>query len=236
MIWSITARGAQAEFKMAIDTYAKLQSEILDTLNRTDLAADVTEFSPGAIEGAVTRAIAKAERRIVRRLRTREFETSTSVTTTAGVETVALPVDYVMMKAAVLSMDPALVLAQKDLAALLSDHPSTATGLPRHYAAFGASLYLRPLPDAERAVRLFYYAQPAPLSAENVSNTLLTKYPDLMLYGALIEITAHVEDDGRIGLWKNAFDEALRDIVHDDVLNRWSGAPIRASVDARSIV
>ena len=82
---------------MAVDTYAKLQSEILDTLNRTDLSAEVTEYSPGTIEGAVTRAISKAERRIVRRLRTREFETATSVSTVAGAETVALPVVFVMM-------------------------------------------------------------------------------------------------------------------------------------------
>lgn len=57
-----------------------------------------------------------------------------------------------------------------------------------------------------------------------------------MLYGALAEVTAHVEDDGRIGLWKAAFDEAVRDILMDDVLNRWSGAPIRSSVDIRGIV
>jgi len=221
---------------MAIDTYAKLQSEILDTLNRTDLAAEVTEYTPGTIEGAVTRAISKAERRIVRRLRTREFETSTAVSTVAGVETIALPADFVMMKVLMMNGDPAAVLVQKDLTALYNDYPSTAAGLPSAYAAFGASLYLRPVPDAARSLRMFYYASPAALSPANTSNTLLSKYPDLLFYGALIEITAHVEDDSRIGLWKTAFDEALQDITHDDVLNRWSGAPVRASVDIRTIV
>lgn len=43
------------------------------------------------------------------------------------------------------------------------------------------------------------------------------------------------EDDGRIGLWKNAFDDVVQDFTNDDVLNRWSGAPIRSSVDIRSI-
>jgi len=221
---------------MAIDTYAKLQSEILDTLNRTDLAADVTEYSPGTIEGAVTRAIAKAERRIVRRLRTREFETSTTIATVGGTETVTLPADFVMMKAVVLSGTPTAVLAQKDLTTLINDRPAATQGLPMAYAAFGTQLYLRPVPDAARSLRLFYYAAPSPLSADSASNTLLTKYPDLLLYGALIEIAAHIEDDGRVGLWKAAFDETIRDIVNDDVLNRWSGAPIRASVDIRGIV
>lgn len=221
---------------MAIDTYAKLQSEILDTLDRTDLAADVTEYSPGAIEGAVTRAISKAERRIVRRLRTREFETSTAVSTVAGTATLTLPGDFVMMKMLLLDQNPALVLAQKDLVTLHNDHPGAAAGCPRAYAAFGVSLYLQPIPDAARPLKIFYYAAPAPLSAEHTSNALLTKYPDLLLSGALIEITAHVEDDGRIALWKAAFDEAVRDILNDDTLNRWSGAPIRASVDIRGII
>jgi len=221
---------------MAIDTYAKLQSEILDTLNRTDLAADVTEYSPGTIEGAVTRAISKAERRIVRRLRTREFETSTTIATVGGTEAVTLPADFVMMKALVLLGTPTAVLAQKDLTTLINDRPAVTPGLPMAYAAFGTKLYLRPVPDAARSLRLFYYAAPLSLSTDTTSNTLLTKYPDLLLYGALIEVTAHIEDDGRIGLWKAAFDETIRDIVNDDVLNRWSGAPIRASVDMRGIV
>lgn len=225
---------------MAIDTYTKLQSEILDTLNRTDLAAEVAEYAPGPIEGAVTRAISKAERRIVRRLRSRAFETSTTVATAAGVETVALPTDYVMMKMLMIPANtgsgPAGVLVQKDLTTLINDRPGAGAGIPSAYAAFGASLYLRPVPDAARSLRMFYYAAPAPLSGENTSNALLAQYPDLLLYGALIELTAHLEDDGRIGLWKAAFDEALGDIIGDDVLNRWSGAPIRASVDARGIV
>lgn len=221
---------------MAIDSYAKLQTEILDTLDRTDLVGDVTEYTPGPIEGAVTRAISKAERRIVRRLRTREFEASTSFATAPGTETVALPADFVMMKMLLLKQNPSQVLVQKDLVTLHTDYPSTATGLPRAYAAFGPALYLRPIPDAARNLKMFYYAAPPALSAEHTSNTLLSKYPDLLLYGALIEVTAHVEDDGRIGLWKAAFDEAVRDILNDDTLNRWSGAPIRASVDMRGVI
>lgn len=221
---------------MAIDSYAKLQSEILDTLNRTDLVADVTEYSPGTIEGAVQRSISKAERRIVRRLRTREFETSTSFSTTASTETVAIPSDFVMAKTFMLTSDPVVVLVQKDLTTLYNDVPSSATGIPSAFAPFGSSFYLRPIPDSARAAKLFYYQSPTPLSDVNTSNTLLTKYPDLLLYGALIEVTAHVEDDERIQLWKGAFDEAIKDITDDNTLNRWSGAPIRSSIDVRSII
>ena len=221
---------------MAIDSYAKLQTEILDTLNRTDLVADVTQYTPGTIEGVAIRGISKAERRVVRRLRTREFETSSSFSLVAGQETISIPTDYVSSKLFILNQSPVVVLASKDLTQLLGDEPTTATGAPNSFAAFGSNFYFRRIPDTARAVKLFYYAAPTPLSDANTSNILLTKYPDLLLYGALIEITAHLEDDGRIQVWKGLFDEGMKDIIDDNTANRWSGAPIRSSIDVRSIV
>ena len=221
---------------MTISTYANLQSEVLDTLNRTDLVANVTQFTPGSIEGAVQRGIAKCEKRIVRRLRTREFETSTTMTATASVETIAIPSDFIMAKSMILQENPNVVLVQKDMTQLVNDTPSTSTGQPASFATFGTNFYYRPLPDSARSIKLFYYAAPAALSDSNTTSTLLTKYPDLMLYGTLIEVTAHIEDDARIQIWKGAFDEAIKDITDDNTTNRWSGAPIRSSIDARLVV
>lgn len=222
---------------MAVDTFLKLQSEISDTLNRTDLIADVTEFGGGTIEGAIIRGISKAERRIVRRLRTKEFETSTSFSCVGGTETVNIPSDYVMTKALVLIQGGSVApLISKDLATLLSDMPSSAVGTPDSFAPYGTYFYLRRIPDSAYQMKLYYYNSPTPLSSTNTSNTLLTKYPDLLLYGALIELTAHVEEDERIQLWKGAFDEAIKDITDDNNLNRWSGVPIRSAVDIRSVI
>ena len=216
---------------MPITTYANLQSEILDTLNRTDLVADVTEFTPGSIDGAVKRAIAKAEKRIVRRLKTRHFETSTSFSTVASTETITIPADYAMTKAIVMTTSPQVVLIQKDLTTLINDHPSTATGAPLSNTLFGTVARLRPIPDSARALTWHYYSQPTALSDSNTSNTILSNFPDLLLYASLLEITAHIEDDNRIQIWKGFFDEAVKDIIDDSTLNRWSGAPIRSSID-----
>jgi len=221
---------------MAIDTYEKLQSEILDTLNRTDLVADVTEYSPGTIEGAVQRSISKAEKRINRRIRTKAFETSTTFSTVAGTETVAVPADYTAVKTFKIENSPNVVLTQKDLTTLYNDYPSTATGLPNSFSAYGTSFYLRPIPDVVYSMKLYYYNAPTPLSTSNTSNALLVNYPDLLLYGALIELTAHIEDDSRIQLWKGAFDEGIKDVTDDNTLNRWSGVPIRSAVDIRTVI
>lgn len=221
---------------MAIDSFAKLQSELLDTLNRTDLVADVTDYTPGTIEGSVIRGISKAERRIVRRLRTREFETSTSFSLIAATETVSIPSDFTMAKTFILTSSPQTVLQQKDLTQLISDQPDATPGKPLAFASYGTLFYFRRIPDSAYGAKLYYYLQPPPLSAANTSNTLLTKYPDLLLYGALIELTAHVEDDERIQLWKGAFDEAVKDITNDNTLNRWSGVPITAAINAKLVI
>jgi len=221
---------------MAIDTYAKLQSEILDTLNRTDLVADITEYSPGTIDGAVIRGISKAERRIVRRLRTREFETSTTFNLTANLETSTIPSDFLMAKSFILTSSPQVVLTSKDMTQLITDQPSTVAGQPTAFSSYGTSFYFRKIPDSAYAAKLFYYYQPTALSTTNTSNILLTKYPDLLLYGALIELTAHVEEDDRIQLWKGAFDEGIKDITDDNTLNRWSGVPLRGAIDQRLVI
>lgn len=221
---------------MAIDTYAKLQSEILDTLNRTDLVANVTEYTPGTIEGAVQRAIAKAEKRIVRRIRTKAFESSSTFSTVAGTEYVSVPSDFNSAKTFKIEQNPNVVLQQKDLTTLYNDYPSTATGQPNSFSAYGTSFYLRPIPDAVYSLKLYYYNVPTPLSDSNPSNAILVNYPDLLLYGALIELTAHIEDDARIQLWKGAFDEGIKDVTDDNTLNRWSGVPIRSAVDIRTVV
>ncbi len=221
---------------MTISTYAQLQTEILDTLDRDDLVADVTNYTPGPIEGSVKRAISKAERRITRRLRTREFETSTTITTTPGTETISVPADFVMMKALVPTGVNSTPLAQKDLTTLYNDSPSTAQGIPASYAPFGSQLRLRPIPNTAQVLTMFYYAKADPLSDTNTSNIILANYPDLLLYGALIELMPHMEDDERIQVWKGLFDEGMKDIVNDNTLNRWSGVPIRAAIDARLVI
>lgn len=219
-----------------IDTYAKLQSECMDSLNRTDIAADVTDYSPGTIEGAVKRAIYKGELRVVRRLKTKDFETSSSFSLTAGVETVTIPTDYAAGNAFVLTGNPNVVLASKDLKTLITDNPSTATGIPSAYATFGSNFHLRPVPDTARAATLYYFGRPTPLSDSNTSNTILTKYPDLLHYAAMVELSLHLEDDARVQYWKGMFDEAVKDITDDNTANRYSGAPIRSSIDARLVI
>ena len=220
---------------MAIDSYAELQSEILDTLNREDLVADVSDYTPGTIEGAVKRAIAKAENRLARRIRTRQLESSTAISTVASTETITLPTDWLGAKLLQLRKDPKVNLAPRDLQQLYEDFPSQTPGQPAGYAVFGTQARLRPIPDSVMTVDVFYYAKPTPMSAAADNNVWLQNYPDLLLYGALLELTAHLKEDERIQVWKGYFDEGIKDVTEDNVMSRWTGAPIRQTIDVRSV-
>lgn len=214
---------------MPIDTYAKLQSDVSDELNRADLIADVTEFGGGTIEGAIKRAIYNTEKRIMRRLKTTPFEASTTLTTTSSVETVNIPSDFKSVKTAFLNTSPITTLTKKDLSQLYADDLSQTLGKPNAYAAFGTKFYLRPMPDTTYSLKLFYQQSVDPLSSSTTSNAILVNYPDLLKYGACLELSPYVRDDERIQVWKGFFDEAIKDITDDNVSARWSGAPINTN-------
>jgi hypothetical protein len=211
---------------MAIDSYAKLQSEIMDTLNKNFLAADVTRFSPGTIEGSVKRAIRRTELRCQRRLRAIQMEGSTTGTLSTSADYITSPTDLVAVKLFYLSTNPIRVLSAKNLQQLYIDAPDDGTGIPDSYAVSGARIYIRPQPGSAYNYKLFYYQQIPALTDSNTTNWLLDDCPDIYLYGSCVELTAHIGEDERIQVWKGALDEAIADVNGDATSARYSGVPL----------
>ena len=52
-----------------------------------------------------------------------------------------------------------------------------------------------------------------PLSAGTDTNWLLTNYPDIYLYGSLIESAPYLRDDQRIGLWQSEYDRRADELA-----------------------
>lgn len=66
-----------------------------------------------------------------------------------------------------------------------------------------------------RYYEVFYYARFPPLSSyrdPTQVNAIYQTYPELYLYGSLIEAEPYLVDDQRIVIWKSLFDEAVADI------------------------
>jgi hypothetical protein len=80
--------------------------------------------------------------------------------------------------------------------------PSPLTGLPAQITD----------PTLYRNFEAVYWQRFTPLSDVAPVNEILATYPELYLYGALIEAEPYLVNDERIGIWKGFWDEAVRDI------------------------
>ncbi len=78
------------------------------------------------------------------------------------------------------------------------------TGDVLYYSIVGSSFELIPDPADAVDVELIYYAKIPALSVSNTTNWLLTKRPDVYLYGSLLEVVPYLKDDERVQLWSAA--------------------------------
>lgn len=192
-------------------TWAELKASMAEWLNRTDLTAKIPEF------------IALAERRFNRKLFVPERESS--ATATISGERLALPSDFWGLRGIYLDTDPRVQMQPVTLAALRDGY--SRTGQPLVYAISGEELVFGPIPDTTYSVEIAYYATIPALGASQATNWLLTDHPDIYLYGSLLMAEAFVWNDPRLGLWKEALDEAIGELTEAGNRKRYSAQPMR---------
>ena len=56
---------------------------------------------------------------------------------------------------------------------------------------------------------------------------MLTNNPDVYLYGSLLEAEPFLQNDARVGLWLQAYKEAIKNISDADARDRHSGSALR---------
>lgn len=199
---------------MALDTYANLQTAIISYAFRTG----DSEFT-----AAVPDFIALTESRLNRVLRVREMEASATLTLTNSAGT--LPSDYLEFRRVVANTSPTtpLELVTPDFAS--SEYGTTYSGFPVHFTIIGSTLTVYPSTTA--TVALSYYQKIPALAT--ATNWLLTKAPELYLYGALVEAAPYMMDDQRANVWGTLFQKALKDLQDADTSARYSRATARVS-------
>jgi len=107
----------------------------------------------------------------------------------------------------------------------------TNTGKPKVYTTIGSEVRLAPTPDAVYTMEMVYYKKWDALTDASPTNTLLTNNPDVLLYGALIELNSYVENDKGVMKWTSLFNEAITAMQTEDDRDRASGSALRAVGD-----
>ena len=103
----------------------------------------------------------------------------------------------------------------------------SVTGIPEAYTMRAGYILMGPVPSSLYTMEIDYYAKVAALSDSAPTNDMLTNTPDLYLYGALLEAEPFLMNDARVGLWANAFRQALTDLQEQDDKDSHSGNAMR---------
>lgn len=94
----------------------------------------------------------------------------------------------------------------------------TVTGTPKFYADYNFNNWLfGPTPDAAYPFEVLYYEIPPLLSDEVQVNWLTQYYPQLLLYGTLLEATPFLKNDERIPVWQGFYDRSMAAINREDL-------------------
>lgn len=77
--------------------------------------------------------------------------------------------------------------------------------------------------------KLRYFAKIPALTESNTTNWLLSRHPDLYLWGALQEAAPQMGADARAILWSTKFENALSDAIKDNDRYVFGGSSLRIS-------
>lgn len=199
-----------------ITTYAELQTAVGNWLNRSDLNAQIPDF------------ITLCEARLNRTLRTPEMEEV--VEQAVSSEATALPSDFLEARNLYIDGNPDIHLKAVTPQQLREEFPYENDGLPALYTIRGQEILIAPVPTSSQTLVFTYYKKIPALSDSNTSNWLLASHPDVYLWGALTMAEAYLKDDDRVGVWKGAWEEAIREVQFSGHKARIPSGPLSGRV------
>lgn len=187
---------------MSIATYAELVTALDGAsgyLHRGDLTAKIPDF------------IRVAESRINRKLRVLLQETESTLTATIGSRLMSVPTLFGTPVALWLETyeprDELIYRAPNDL-------PVTDTnGGSDFYTVDGDNIATENPADIAYSYTLRYWTKFD--IASTSTNTVLTNYPDIYIYGTLVASTAWTQDMSQLQFWAQQRDEAMAEAMAD---------------------
>lgn len=180
---------------MAFNNYTDLQAAVANWLHRADLAANIPDF------------IYLAETDFNRRMNVTNKELSVPLTLAAGAQSIALPADYATPVALWNEFNqprwelPAVTVAE------MPKRPTPA--MPCLWAVDGKTIVFDCPADQTYPITLRYIQSLHIADSVDGTSAMLTRYPDLFLYGALAHSAPFLRDDTRLSMWAAVYEKLL---------------------------
>lgn len=188
---------------MAITTYAELKAALTDWGKRPDDTDMLDTF------------IDLAEADIWESLRIRGMETR--ATGNLSGRTLALPSDFLEARKFRLTSDPSRELLFKTPESL---RIVSGSGVPKHWTITD-QIEFDKTPDSTYGYELTYYKSLTALSAANTSNSVLTRYPKVYLYGGLKHYFDWAQQEEKAIKYGALFEKAVKDANRNDKSGRY---------------
>ena len=196
-----------------ITNYSTLQSAIADYLNRADLTSQIQTF------------IQFVEADLNTRLRCREM--IVRATTTNDDEFVKLPLDFLeALNLQIVGGASPLRYVTLDEADMINK--AQVLTQVSVYSLMNGAIELIPPPSTDVEIEMVYYGKIPALTDSNTTNWLLTKAPDVYLYGALVHAAPFLMDDQRISVFGNIYLKRVEELNQESQKSLHSGSPLLA--------
>ena len=205
---------------MAITTYAELQSNITDFLNRDDLASVTPTF--------ISLAEADMQRQV------RHWRQEKRSTAELDTQYSAIPADFLeAIRFYITSGEsrPLELISQFQLLDRKYQRANTS-GEPAYYAITAGEIEIFPAPAGTYTAELYYNARIEPLSDSNTSNWMLQYFPDAYLYGSLVHSAPYLKDDARLQIWAALYQSAIDAINMSGEKAKFGGSGRRMKIRA----
>lgn len=192
--------------------YSDLLASVALWVHRTDLTSQMPDF------------IALAEAEFNHRLRVRDMETAIPSTALVSGE-YALPADFAAMKYLKADTSPPQTLQLTTQEYLADKHDQAGT--PLYFAISGTKAICWPTSGSIKGV---YFAKIPALTSLNTSNWLMTKHPDLYLFGVIAQACVFTRDAPLEAAMNQRVDRLIASINSDSKAAEISGGPLTVRV------
>lgn len=193
--------------------YGELQANVESAMGRSDIPSYVYTLTTAGLNADPD-------------LRLLEMQSETTLT--ASAESVSLPADFLSVESVYIDAGGARrrLIAETETAQAVH-HDSS--GQPYYFSVHNGELTLMPVPDAEYTITLRYYARLADLSADSDTNDVLTNYPQLYMYQAMIHAAMWAQDDEGVVRYSGAYTSAKTLAIKNDIKRRFAGPMVQRS-------
>jgi hypothetical protein len=193
---------------MSLTTYLGLKDSIEAWSHRNDVASRLDDF------------IDLAESEMLKWIRIRDMETRATAVTSGRY--LSLPSDF-------LEMRRLRMISGAQYFEVLSSTPegmyiTQDSGMPKLFTVTSQVEFDR-TPDSAYTVEMQYYGKPTALSATNTTNSILTKYPNIYLFGSLWALYLWALQEDKAEYYYGKLMQAIQTANREDKKGRHGPAP-----------